>query len=271
MPTSQKLKIQKLGIIAGGGNLPRQLHDQCQADGIETVIIGIKNDVEHVNPDVIFRIGQASKIIRFFKENNINDIVFIGSVCKPTLFNLWPDWLTFQFFIKAWVRSWGDDSLLKGAKKLLALEGIQVRGVHEFLPTLLMPYGVIGDIEPNDKYKSGIALGLQESQKLGREDKGQAVLIKGGIVIARETAKGTSAMIRRYGQQGAILVKTCKPQQDRDMDLPTLGPNTIKECIDKEMAGIVGQAHLTLLVEREKMVKMANDAGLFLLGEEIEA
>lgn len=270
MPTPKKLNIKTLGIIAGGGNLPHQLESQCNKDGIETVIVGIKNDVEHVTPDAVFRIGQASKIIRFFKERHINDIVFIGSVRKPTVLNLWPDWLTLQFFLKAWLRSWGDDGLLKGAKKTLAAEGIFVRGVHEFLPTLLMPKGVIGDVAPDDKHKSDILLGLQESQILGRADKGQAVLVKDGIVIARETAKGTSAMIRKYGEQGAILIKTCKPQQDRDMDLPTLGPNTVQECIDKKMVGIVGHAHLTLMVEREKMIQMANDAHLFLKGEDID-
>lgn len=262
-------QIQKLGIIAGGGNLPKQLDTQCQNDGIETVIIGIKNDVDQVNPNAVFRIGQASKIINFFKAHQVHDIVFIGSVSKPTLFNLWPDWFALKFFIKAWICSWGDDGLLKGAKKILAHEGIYVRGIHEFLPNLLMPHGVIGSVSADEKYQNDIKLGLKESQKLGREDKGQAVLIKDGIVIGRETAKGTSAMIRQYGQADAILVKTCKPQQDRDMDLPTLGSNTVQECIDKNMAGIVGQAHLTLMVDREKMVNMADNANLFLLGEEV--
>lgn len=263
--------IQKLGIIAGGGNLPKQLYTQCQNDGIETVIIGIKDDVDQVKPAAIFRIGQASKIINFFKKHQVRDIVFIGAVSKPTLFTLWPDWFTFKFFIKAWVRSWGDDGLLKGAKKILLEQGIHVRGIHQFLPNLLMPHGVIGGMSVGEQYQNDIKLGLKESQKLGRADKGQAVLVKDGNVIARETAKGTSAMIRQHGQAGAILVKTCKPQQDRDMDLPTLGSNTVQECIDKNMVGIVGQAHLTLMVDREKMVEMANKANLFIVGEQIEA
>lgn len=270
MSAPKELKISTLGIIAGGGDLPRQLAQTCKDQNIQTNIIGIKNHVDHVTPDITLRIGQAAKIISFFKNNDVSDIVFIGSVTKPTFFTLWPDWMALQFFIKAWIGSWGDDNLLKGAKKILNTQGLSVRGVHEFLPNLLMPRGVLGDVNPNEKHHNDIAVGLKESQKLGLEDKGQAVLVKNGEVIACEDAKGTSSMIRRFGEEGAILVKTCKPQQDRDLDLPTLGSNTIHECINKNMAGIVGQTNLTLLVDREKMVSMANKANLFLIGKTLD-
>ena len=78
----------------------------------------------------------------------VTDIVFIGSVNKPSFLTLCPDWPTFKFFIKAWIKSLGDDGLLKAARSELEKRGFQVRGIHEFLPDLLMSEGSLGKITP---------------------------------------------------------------------------------------------------------------------------
>lgn len=266
MSARKELKIKKLGIIAGGGDLPRQLIQACKAHNIDYVVLGVKGHVDKIESDAVLRIGQASKILLFLKAHQVSDIVFIGSVKRPTIFTLWPDLMAFKFFIKAWINSFGDDSLLKGARKILEGEGFCVRGVHKFLPALLMPEGFLGKVQPAAKHQADIKLGLKEARAWGKADKGQAVLVKDGNIIAREDKKGTSAMIKKYGQVGAILVKTCKPQQDRDLDLPTLGLQTVGLCADQKMAGIVGHAGQTLAVDRYAMIEKADDANMFLMG-----
>lgn len=269
MPATEELNIRKLGIIAGGGDLPRQLLQFCKENSIEQTIIGIKNHVDHVSPDAVFRLGRAGAMLRFFKNNDVSDIVFIGSVTKPSLFNLWPDFRTLRFLLKNYKCFCGDDALLKAIRSALEAEGFNVRGIHQFLPELLMPEGILGEITVGSKFQADIQLGLKESQKLGQDDIGQAVIVKEGSVIAREDRKGTNAMIKKYGEEGAILVKTCKPQQDHDLDLPTLGLNTVKQCADKKMAGIVGHAGLSLTVDRKSMIERANKAGMFIMGVSI--
>ncbi|MEM8833415.1 MAG: UDP-2,3-diacylglucosamine diphosphatase LpxI, partial [Pseudomonadota bacterium] len=85
-------------------------------------------------------------------------------------------------------------------------------------------------------------------------------------VIAREGKQGTSAMIRENGQMGAILIKACKPQQDRALDLPTIGPETVLLCAQKNMKGIIGEAGKTLIVEQDRVKQIADEKGLFVFG-----
>jgi len=269
MSATQKLNVTQLGIIAGGGALPRRLVDHCANSSIPFCIAGIRNQTDMVNPDQQFRIGQASQIIKFFKQKNVSDIVFIGGVTKPSFWTLWPDWHTFKFFVKAWIKSLGDDGLLKAARVELEQEGFHVRGVHQFLPELLLSEGLLGAVQPRDNIHADIQLGLNEAQALGVKDIGQAVIVKDGKVIAREDKHGTNAMIKKYGESGAILVKTCKPQQDRDLDLPALGLKTVKACAEKNMAGIVGHAQNTLFVDAEGAIKCANENNIFLMGARI--
>ena len=258
--------IEKLGIIAGGGSLPAKLVETCKQQGIDYVVIGLGNNVESITPDFQARIGAGIKILSCLKQNNVTDIVIIGAVKRPTLFNIWPDWPTFKFFLKAFINSLGDSGLLDGARKELEERGFKLHGVQEFLPEILMPEGVVGTHAPFDKYLLDIQTGLKASQDLGAQDIGQAVIVKDDKVVGYEDKKGTSALIRKHGCEGAILVKTCKPQQDKDLDLPTIGPETARLCASKRMAGIVGHAGHTLLVEREKTVRIADANDLFVLG-----
>jgi DUF1009 family protein len=63
-----------------------------------------------------------------------------------------------------------------------------------------------------------------------------------------------------------VLIKAPKPQQDRRIDLPTIGPATIEKAAAAGLAGIAVMAGETLLAERERAIAMADEKGLFLFG-----
>lgn len=258
--------VKKLGIIAGGGVLPQKLFNACIDQGVEPYVIGLRGHVDVVKYDFLARHGAAGKIIKQLRKQNIQDVVFIGAVKRPTIFNLWPDWLTIKFLFKICLKRHGDNSLLSKIRSELEGMGFKFHGVHEFLPEILIPEGILGKNGSTEQNRFDIQVGLKASQELGAQDIGQAVIVKAGEVIGREDRKGTSALIRKHGTEGAILVKTCKPQQDKDLDLPAIGPETAKLCADKNMAGIVGQAGHTLMVEQDEVIQIANDNGLFVIG-----
>ena len=264
------LSIKKLAIIAGGGVLPRRLLEACQAAGIECFVIGFRGYTDQLHPDFWGRIGASAKIIRALQEQHIQNLVMIGAIKRPSLFDLWPDWVTAKFFFKAWRNSFGDSGLLSAARKELEKIGMTLHGIHQFLPELLMPEGLIGHHLPRDGHQIDVQVGLKAARELGVQDIGQAVIVKDGEVIAQEDKHGTNALIKKHGCEGAILVKMCKPQQDKDLDLPTIGTETLRLCAEKKMAGIVGQAGQTLLVEQEEVRKLANASGIFVLGVTID-
>ena len=63
-----------------------------------------------------------------------------------------------------------------------------------------------------------------------------------------------------------VLAKASKPGQELRIDLPTIGPETVRRASKAGLAGIAGEMGLLLVLEREETVRLADEAGLFILG-----
>ncbi|HHY02544.1 MAG TPA: LpxI family protein, partial [Paracoccus sp.] len=61
-----------------------------------------------------------------------------------------------------------------------------------------------------------------------------------------------------------VLFKAPKPGQDRRIDLPAIGPDTVAQAARAGLAGIAWQAGGVLLLDREATIAAARAAGLFL-------
>ncbi|MCZ6885928.1 MAG: UDP-2,3-diacylglucosamine diphosphatase LpxI, partial [Alphaproteobacteria bacterium] len=64
---------------------------------------------------------------------------------------------------------------------------------------------------------------------------------------------------------GAVLVKVKKPGQERRVDLPTIGVETVRTCAAAGFRGIAIEAGATIVLHRDEVVAAADDAGLFLV------
>ena len=116
-----------------------------------------------------------------------------------------------------------------------------------------------------------IRRGIAVARALGAVDVGQGCVVQQGIVLAVEAAEGTDAMLARcvavaHPGPGGVLVKLPKPEQERRADLPTVGPDTIRDAAAAGLRGVAFEAGGTILAEREATVAAADAAGLFLLG-----
>jgi DUF1009 family protein len=118
-----------------------------------------------------------------------------------------------------------------------------------------------------------IERGIHVARVLGAADVGQGCVVQQGLVLAVEAIEGTDAMLARAGTLqrdgfGGVLVKLCKPGQDKRADLPTIGPDTVRHAAAAGLKGVAFEAGATILAEREACVAAADAAGLFLLGLE---
>jgi DUF1009 family protein len=64
-------------------------------------------------------------------------------------------------------------------------------------------------------------------------------------------------------------VKTCKPQQDKDFDLPTIGPQTIINAAACGLCGVAVHAGHSLLIEPEEVAQIADRHKMFVIGIEV--
>ncbi|MGB0720579.1 MAG: LpxI family protein, partial [Bdellovibrionales bacterium] len=245
--------IKTLAIIAGGGDLPPRLAQICRAQGMDVFIVALDGHTDPAWLDgydhAVFKLGQLGKMIKSLETRRIKDLVMIGSVTRPSFKDLIPDLKGAAFLARYGGRAMGDDDLLSALKAMLGDEGFIVHGVHRFIADILAPKGGLGVHNPTNDDWVDIRRGVDVARGLGALDVGQAVVVQEGIVLGVEAAEGTDALIKRCaalkrggqrggqrGARGGVLVKLCKPQQDKDLDLPTIGPQTVQNAIDAGLA-----------------------------------
>lgn len=265
----------RLGVIAGGGDLPAALLEACDRKSIEPFIVAFDGQTDPAllsgRKGMASRLGAGGAIIRRLKEEGIEDLVFIGHIRRPSLIEMKPDLRTARFFFKLGMRALGDDGLLGAMRKELEAEGFRLHGVQAFMDDTVTPAGVLGRVRPDTQDEASIAHGVMVARTIGALDIGQSVIVQENIVLGVEAIEGTDALIERcaaYRREGRkpVLVKLCKPQQDRDLDLPTIGPRTIDLCIKAGIGGIGIEACSSLIVQKDRVIAMADRAGLFVVG-----
>lgn len=266
--------IQHLGVIAGGGSLPQRLLDACDEAGIEPFIVAFDGQTDpailHDRKFMMTRIGAAGLIINTLKSHAVRDLVFIGTIRRPSLKEMRPDLRTLKFFSRVMTRALGDDGLLKAMKDELLGEGFKIHGIQSFVRDLIASEGSYGSLKPDESAQSDIRYGFEALRTMGGLDIGQSIVVQEGVVLGVEAIEGTDELIRRCGVlkragRGPVLVKASKPGQDQQLDLPTIGPATILAARDSGFSGIVIEAGRTLLIDPQTVSELADEFKMFVM------
>ena len=270
------MMYKKLGIIAGGGCLPRLLIEHCRKIGRDYFVLAIENNADKAvfSPDIPHqwvRIGQAGTGFKLFAEQGVEEVVMIGTIHRPSLADLVPDLRTAAFFAKIGLKSLGDDGILRALIKEIEAENMRVVGIHEVLPDLLVKEGLLTKAKPDKQALADIERGIEIALELGRLDVGQSVIVQQGLVLGVEGIEGTDELIKRCGTykrkgNGGVLVKLRKPQQDMRIDLPTIGTKTIEQLHNAGMKGIAVHCGNALIVNEQEVIDLANKYGIFIKG-----
>jgi DUF1009 family protein len=265
-----------LGIIAGSGALPRRLVENCRAAGRPVFVLALQGEADEATvadvPHAWCRIGAAEKALDLLRANSVKDLVLAGGVRRTSLSALLPDWRAAKFFARVGYRALGDDGLLSAIVKELEREGFLVVGADDILGADdLMPLGLLGRHRPDDEAKADIEHGMRVAHALGAVDIGQAVIVQQGLVLGVEAAEGTDELLRRCAAlrrdgPGGVLVKMAKPGQERRADRPTIGPRTVALAAASGLRGIAAEAGMALVIDRAELVRVADQAGFFLIG-----
>lgn len=267
----------KLGIIAGGGKLPLSLARYCQDTDRDYCVVALRGHADEKflselpNVDWV-RIGAAGQIIQRFKDQKVEDLVMVGPVDRPSIIAAVPDLRGLKFLMRAGRRAFGgDDSLLSAIANELEREGFRIVGIDGLLGNLVTPAGPLTKRKPDEAAERAIQVGLEAARKLGNEDIGQAVVVQATDVLALEDSEGTNELIKRAGALSdgggdLILVKAKKPDQDRRVDLPAMGLDTVRLAAEQGFTGIAIEAGHSLFVDRNQAIEEAERANLFVVG-----
>lgn len=265
----------RLGILAGGGDLPHELIRHCELHDIDYHVVFFKGQyADDIPADInhnVLKLGQTQKTINLLKDQNCTHIIFAGHIRRPSVFDLKPDLRTAKFFTKMGMGAAGDDRLLRAIRAELESEGFLVLGAHDILPDILTPEGLLTQISPDIKDWEDIKTAYNVLEQTGALDIGQGCVVQHGIVLGVEAVEGTDALIDRSGMHkrgggGGVLVKRSKPGQDLSLDLPTAGEVTIENLKNAGLKGLALEAGKSQILHLTETVSAADAAGIFIIG-----
>jgi len=270
---------KKLGMIAGSGMMPVEIIKHCNETGKEIYVIGLDpfaNEEQLKDaPHSFAKIGEVGKMLKAFKSNNVYNIVLAGGIKRPSFKELIPDWEGMKMVGKLAMKKMSDDNMFRAVIDEIEKLGFKIVGIEEVVPDMLFFEGLYGKVKPSKEDMDDIERGITVAKALGAVDVGQAVVVQEGMVLAVEAIEGTDMMLSRANTvrkegKNPVMVKVLKPGQDMRVDLPAIGLQTIELLKKYRIKGIAVEAGGILLIEREAVIKMADEAGIFILGIKIE-
>src|SRR3546814_4449882 len=121
------------------------------------------------------------------------------------------------------------------------LDGFRIVGIDSLMQDLLVAERQYGQLAPVGATVSDLQLAIGAARALGAADRGQAAVASGGSVVGLEDDAGTDALLARMAilpaARGGVLAKCVKPQQDRRVDLPTIGGATVEDRSEERRVG----------------------------------
>jgi hypothetical protein len=274
----------RLGLIAGGGDLPLQIARHCVETGRPLFVVrlrGFADPTMDAFPGEVVGLAEVGRCIRVLKQAGCESVCLAGNVARPDFVALKPDLRGMAMLPRLVLEARkGDDALLRAVLDEFRKEGFAIEGAHEARSDLVLGAGVLGRHAPDSRHRADIQRALEIARRIGELDIGQGAVVCDGLVLAVEAQEGTDAMLRRVAEEVApalrgeagrlrgVLAKAPKPIQETRVDLPTLGPATVRGAARAGLAGIAAEAGRTLVLEREVVIALADELGLFVVGVE---
>jgi len=268
-----------VAILAGGGALPLALAHTLRQQGRPVEILALRGFADRDTrraAGAVRDLLDARGILDVLHAWRPGAICLAGYVHRPGPLALLGAYSAFRNReLISRLAAAGDDGLLRGVVNLLEDQGFTVAGVHALAPGLLAPAGVLGEVPLTAAASVDIGFALLGS--LAPYDVGQAVVVAGTRVCAVEGPEGTDAMIARVrklwgsgrlprSDQAPVLVKTAKTGQDLRIDMPVIGPRTVRCAAAAGFAGIAVGAGQTMIIDHAATVAEANRRRMFLVG-----
>ena len=266
---------ETIAIIAGQGLLPKIVYDACVEQGVSCRVIGLKGEISEelfagVQYD-LFDPHRISLVFEHLKKNDISNIVIAGKVSRKHLSKLILDKIGLLILKEIIGNGFNDTNIYSAIVKLIERNGFKIVPPESIAQDILAQKHLVTNIEISEEIKNDIDKGVEILKGIMQYDIGQGLIINNGLVIGVEAAEGTNELVKRCAilreeSTGGVLIKLSKPHQDKRLDLPCIGPDTIKNIAKYGYKGIVVEAKKSIIVASAQTIKLANDSKIFIYG-----
>ena len=270
----------KLGIVAGAGEMPRQIMQACERAGRPYFAVAIDEFAPGMDATVPHKRIPISKIgasIAALRANGCVEVVFAGKLQRPDGrgVKLRPDLGGLEFLARLFGSlSRSDDRLHRAIDAMFTSRGLRVVSPLDAAPDLAARAGCLTRTRPTDALSATFKSALEVAKRHGSTKQGQAVVVEAGNVTAREGRAGTDAMLASLSGRskgGGVLVKAMAPTQLPTIDPPAIGESTVENAAKAGLAGILIEAGRSVIVDEARVRARADELGLFVCAVAAEA
>lgn len=267
-----------LGVVAGRGDLPVEVAKRASARGEDVYVLQLKGFEEprlDTYPGDTVGVGQVGRQVEHLKAAGVERVVFAGVVQRPHWNDIKLDFRGARLLPKVMkAAKAGDDALMRVLVEFYESHGFQVLGADEIASDLLESAGTLTEKQPSAEDLEDIKRAAEVAAAIGMLDIGQGCVVCEGLVLAVEAQEGTDAMLARVAalpetirgtedKRRGVLLKRPKPMQERRIDLPTIGVNTVRAAATAGLRGVALEARGALILNLSETVAEADHSGLF--------
>ena len=264
---------ERIGLVAGSGRLSSEFVSCAKKRGKRVSVVALSPEIKDSlsrEADSVVHIPptQPNKIIRFFSDENVEEIGLVGKVEKSLLFQSLRFDLTVLRFMKS-AKNMADATIMDAVIEFVEENGMKVVPQTKYLEHLITPRGTITKKKLRQNQRKSSEYAFQIARSVAALDIGQTVVVHKGAVVAVEGVEGTNEAIRRgcaLAGKGAVVCKVARPKQDMRYDIPTVGLETLQVMREGGASVLILEAGRTFLIDRERLTREADAIGVVVVG-----
>ena len=264
---------ERIGLVAGSGRLSSEFVSCAKKRGKRVSVVALSAEIKDSlsrEADSVVHIPptQPNKIIRFFSDENVEEIGLVGKVEKSLLFQSLRFDLTVLRFTKS-AKNMADATIMDAVIEFVEENGMKVVPQTKYLEHLITPRGAITKKKLRQNQRKSSEYAFQIARSVAALDIGQTVVVHKGAVVAVEGVEGTNEAIRRgcaLAGKGAVVCKVARPKQDMRYDIPTVGLETLQVMREGGASVLILEAGRTFLIDRERLTREADAIGVVVVG-----
>lgn len=257
---------RSLGLMAGAGTLPGHAAAEARRRGWRVAAFafedapGLAEAADDIIPSTITDI-QA--VLAGLVAHRVEAAVFVGKFWKSSALAQYD---RIDEAGRGLARGGlSDAALAQMVVATLGGMGIEVLDQREFLSPWLLPPGPVTSRIPSEAEWDEIREGFRLAGRLAADGIGQTVVRARGVTVAVEAAEGTDETIRRGGRlagPGGVVVKAVAAGHDYRFDIPTVGAATLEAMREGGATALAVPAGCVLLLDRDEVIRLADEAGI---------
>jgi DUF1009 family protein len=275
---------EPIGLIAGGGGLPKLIAKNLRAAGYVVHGLGLAGQYDADLPNLcssfrdvgVLRIGSWGKLL---SRQGVHHAIMVGKVDKARLMHdplrilkHTPDWRAISLWYRILRRDRRSHALLTALASELERWGVQLLDSTAPIPDEMSTLGVMTATKPSTEQSGDVQWAWPKMATLLRLDIGQSIAVRERDIIAVEAVEGTDRMIERAGRlcraKGWTLIKAARMGHDRRADVPTVGVNTIRMLHAAGAGCLALTASEVIMLEKDEMIRLADKLGVAIVGIE---